>query len=317
MLVRYTTLSASSSGHPGHTIARGETTGYSQGHRACSRTSGARSTAGSTLAMTETSKLNYFPVKGGVSKHYSPRMILMGEHLNYEKHFQVPFGAYVQACNEPSPTNSQLPRTLDAIYLRPLNNIQGGHEVMDLNTGKVITRRKVTEIPITRLVIKAVEAMAKREGFKSLKFKNRNNVVFHDTGLIAGVEDNTNNNENEHDENEFDDEEDEDYIDEEEDDIEDESQEYDEVDRNEVEELIEDNTNPAHDLENRDDEDDNEDEDIQNTGVVSEETEESDDDEETTESETRRSTRESRPVDRLVSKHARTDLPTKDSEVCR
>ena len=303
MLVRYTTLSASSSGHPGHTIARGETTGYSQGHRACSRTSGARSTAGSTLAMTETSKLNYFPVKGGVSKHYSPRMILMGEHLNYEKHFQVPFGAYVQACNEPSPTNSQLPRTIDAIYLRPLNNIQGGHEVMDLNTGKVITRRKVTEIPITRLVIKAVEAMAKREGFKSLKFKNRNNVVFHDTGLIAGVEDN-NNNEHEHDENEFDEEEDEDYIDEEEDDIDDESQEYDEVDRNEVEELIEDNPNPAHDLENRDDEDDNEDdnedEDIQNTGVVSEETEESDEDEETTESETRRSTRESRPVDRLI-----------------
>ena len=30
------------------------------------------------LAMTETSKLNYFPVKGGVSKHYSPRMILIG-----------------------------------------------------------------------------------------------------------------------------------------------------------------------------------------------------------------------------------------------
>ena len=140
------------------------------------------------LAMIETSKLNYFPVKGGVSKYYSPRMILEEKFLDFDKHFQVPFGTYVQAINEPAPTNSQGPHTIDAIYLRPLSNIQGGHEVMDLHTGKVITRRKVTEIPITKLVIKAVEQMAKTQGFQSLKFKNRNGVVFHETDWIAGVD---------------------------------------------------------------------------------------------------------------------------------
>ena len=248
------------------------------------------------LAMTETSKLNYFPVKGGVSKYYSPRMILMGEHLNYTKHFQVPFGAYVQASNEPTPTNSQLPRTLDGIYLRPVTNIQGGHEILDLNTGKVITRRKVTEIPITKLVIQAVEDMAKREGFKSLKFKNRNNVVFHDTGLIAGVDDNK-------DETEYDEEEeDEEYEDEEEEDVEEEPQEYDEVDRDEVEELMDDAANPADYRENNDnEEEEEEEEEVETTGVVSEETED-DDDEETVESETRRSTRTSKPVERLEPK---------------
>ncbi len=79
---------------------------------------------------------------------------------------------------------------------------------MDLNSGKVITRGgKVTEVPVTTLVIKAVEQMAECQGFKSLKFKNRHGVVFHDTDWIAGVdyeEDNNNNrnkNENENNNN--------------------------------------------------------------------------------------------------------------------
>jgi hypothetical protein len=100
----------------------------------------------------------------------------------------MPFGAYVQANQENSPTNTNKERTIDAIYLRPHNNIQGGHELMDLNTGAVITRRKVTEIPVTTLVIKAVEEMAYAEGFKSLKFRNRHGVVFHDTDWIPGVD---------------------------------------------------------------------------------------------------------------------------------
>ena len=52
----------------------------------------------------------------------------------------------------------------------------------------MITQRKVTEIPVTELVIKAVKQMAYNEGFKSLKFKNRHGVIFHDTDWIAGVD---------------------------------------------------------------------------------------------------------------------------------
>jgi len=52
------------------------------------------------LTMVQTHQLNYFPVKGGVSKYYSPRTILADLPLDYEKHCMVPFGAYVQANHE-------------------------------------------------------------------------------------------------------------------------------------------------------------------------------------------------------------------------
>ena len=79
---------------------------------------------------------------------------------NAMAHCQVPCGAYVQACHETNPTNTNAPRTIDAIYLRPLRNIQGGHEIMDLNSGCIVTRQKVTEVPITQAVINAIEQMA-------------------------------------------------------------------------------------------------------------------------------------------------------------
>jgi hypothetical protein len=58
-------------------------------------------------------------------------------------------------------------RTLDAIYLRPAQNQKGGHELMDLNSGQLISRNIVHKIPVTDVVIKAVERMAYNQGFKS------------------------------------------------------------------------------------------------------------------------------------------------------
>ena len=140
------------------------------------------------LAMHVTRCLNYFPAKGGVSKYYSPRMILQQQSLDYNKHFQVPIGAYVQANYETDPTNTPRSRTRDAIYLRASGNTQGGHEVMDLNTGKLNHCRKVTEIPMTDLVIKAVEALAYKQGFTELKFRNRHGIIFHDADWTEGVD---------------------------------------------------------------------------------------------------------------------------------
>jgi hypothetical protein len=97
------------------------------------------------LAMVSTHQLNLFPAKGGVSANLSPHVILKGSNLDFEKHCQVPFGAYVQANQENDPTNTLAPRTTDAIYLRPVNSIQGGHELMNLQTRKVITQNTVWE----------------------------------------------------------------------------------------------------------------------------------------------------------------------------
>jgi hypothetical protein len=140
------------------------------------------------LAMIQANQLNLFPVKGGVSQYYSPRIILNQTNLDYTKHCVVPFGAYVRANHESTKTSSNVTRTLDAIYLRPAQNQQGGHGLMDLNSGQLISRNIVHEIPVTNVVIKAVEDMAYQQGFKSLKFKNRNGVIYHDADWIAGVD---------------------------------------------------------------------------------------------------------------------------------
>ena len=46
---------------------------------------------------------------------------------------QAPFGACVQAHTQPTDTNSNAPCKFDAIYLRPAQNMQGGHELWILH----------------------------------------------------------------------------------------------------------------------------------------------------------------------------------------
>ena len=113
------------------------------------------------LAMVQTNQLNYFPVKGGISEYYSPRTALGGTPLDYKKHCVTPFGTCVQANHESHPRNNNTARMIDCIYLRPCNNIQGGHELMDLNSGHVTMHgSKITETPIVSVVMQATEAIA-------------------------------------------------------------------------------------------------------------------------------------------------------------
>ena len=243
------------------------------------------------LAMEQANKLNLFPVKGGVSTYYSPRMILNQSSLDYEKHCVVPFGAYVQANHETLTTNSQVQRTLDAIYLRPNTNQQGGHELMDLNSGKLITRKSVKQIPVTDVVIKAVEAMAQAQGFKELKFKNRHGKQFHDADWIEGVDYENEDHQNDEDEQAYE------YAEEEEEEL----AEEEEIDPDELDDLIADEREHTNPNMHQPDDDENEgvpeaqDEEQDDTIVVSEQDTESD----SQASELRRSTRATRPVERL------------------
>ena len=91
------------------------------------------------LAMVCTTKLNFSHEGRGLTI-LQPLMILNQTNLDYNKHCVVPFATYVQANHETNPTNTNALRTLDAIYLCPMDNIQGGHELMDLNSGQVITQ---------------------------------------------------------------------------------------------------------------------------------------------------------------------------------
>ena len=134
-------------------------------------------------------KLNYFPAKRGISKYYSPRMIMHQQNLDFDKHCKYVLGEYVQSHEDESIKNDNKPRTLDCLYLRPTASNQGGHELLHLGTNRVITRNKVTQIPITPSVIRLVHAIAKKENMpRGLKIKNRTNTVLFETTWSTGVE---------------------------------------------------------------------------------------------------------------------------------
>ena len=100
--------------------------------------------------------------------------------LNYKTDLQIAIGQYCQAYDHKIPHNDLRTRMLDTIYLRPLDNAQGGHELMDLNTKQAITRplRDVEVVPITPNVIKAVEQLAFDKGFSPSKSRTELELSF-------------------------------------------------------------------------------------------------------------------------------------------
>ena len=75
---------------------------------------------------------------------------------------------------DPDITNTLEPRTNWAICMGPAGNLQGSYKFLSLVTGKKVTQRRFTEIPITDAVIRQVEAMAVKAGaVKGVNFKNR------------------------------------------------------------------------------------------------------------------------------------------------
>ena len=63
--------------------------------------------------------LNTFPPKGGVSTTVSPRTLMTGQYIDYNKHCCIPFGQYVQVHEENSPTNTLHAQTVGATCLGP------------------------------------------------------------------------------------------------------------------------------------------------------------------------------------------------------
>ena len=79
-----------------------------------------------------------------------------------------------------------------------MDNAQGGHELLHLQTNQVVKRRTMANIPITPSIIKQVHALAVLDDMpEGLKITNRANIKIFDTAWIAGVD---------YDEQEFDDE---------------------------------------------------------------------------------------------------------------
>ena len=118
--------------------------------------------------------LNSFPVKSGISKKWSPQELESQTKLDAKLHYRAPFGSYCDMHIDPDITNTLEPKKNWAICMGPTGNLRGSYKLLSLETGKKVTQRRFTEMPITEAVIKQVGVMAvKDRAVKGINFKNR------------------------------------------------------------------------------------------------------------------------------------------------
>ena len=136
-----------------------------------------------------TRNISYFPKKTGIGKIYSPHTILNKRQVDFKKEFIHYFSSYVQATDDQAPKNKNLPRSIDAIYLQADDTLQGGHEMMDLATGRVFRRPKITACTMTRMGIERMELIVTKKCYKSLKFFNRKqeDTMLTPSDILEGV----------------------------------------------------------------------------------------------------------------------------------
>ena len=104
------------------------------------------------LVMLVASQLNWFPVKDGISEYFSPHAIIKRFAIDY-KACWILFGSYVMASTEPKQKTTLAACMVEAIYLWPSKFMHNGHEVMDLNSGRMLRPGRVVPMPIADKVI--------------------------------------------------------------------------------------------------------------------------------------------------------------------
>ena len=112
------------------------------------------------LASTVIQTLNQMPAQHGVSDKLSPLSLVTGKGpLDFSK-LKLTFGSYVQTHDDPSPTNTTRARSLGAIALSMTPDSGGYYSFMNLNTGKEISRKQFTVVPIPQTVVDRVNELA-------------------------------------------------------------------------------------------------------------------------------------------------------------
>jgi len=103
-------------------------------------------------------RMNSFPHKNGVHATISPRAIITGQKITYDKHCKLEFGTYVQMHEKHN--NSMDSRISGAIALRPSGNEPGGHYFLSLHTGERILRNNWTILPMPIDMVDALHRLA-------------------------------------------------------------------------------------------------------------------------------------------------------------
>ena len=93
--------------------------------------------------------------------------------MGFNTYGKIEFDDYVQTHEEHD--NSMGTHTVGAIATRPTGNVQGRYYFISLSTGRRITRREFTEIPIPSEVVDQVHRHAQRAK------ANKKNIRFTDS----------------------------------------------------------------------------------------------------------------------------------------
>ena len=90
--------------------------------------------------------LNGVPPNDSFGNGLSPRTIITGQKLDYNRHCRYQFGEYTQTHEQHD--NLMNPRTVGALALRPTGNAQGSFYFMSISTGRVLNRLRATPLPM-------------------------------------------------------------------------------------------------------------------------------------------------------------------------
>ena len=130
--------------------------------------------------------LNALPAADGISSQHSPRYILLGRELTYDRHVRLEFGAYAQ-CHI-AHSNAMEDRTHGAICLGPTGNAQGGHHFLNLVSGDRVTRYRWTPLPMPDEVVAHVSSLGRQQSMPpTLTFGDRHANLIPDT--LDNIED--------------------------------------------------------------------------------------------------------------------------------
>lgn len=121
--------------------------------------------------------LNTFSPSPSVHDNQSPRSIITGRTVDFNKHCTTKFGSYAQT-HEMS-NNTMQTRTVGAIALRLTGNYQGGHFYLSLLTGRQLNRTSATPLPMPSDVVERIHHMVSRNP-KGIQFLDRNNTPITD-----------------------------------------------------------------------------------------------------------------------------------------
>jgi hypothetical protein len=104
--------------------------------------------------------LNTFPPDDDVLDTLSPRDLIVGRKIDFNKHCRIEYGTYAQVHEDHG--NTMDTRAVGAIALRPTGNAQGGYLFFSLATGRRLNRNSWTELPMPKDVINRVHKLARR-----------------------------------------------------------------------------------------------------------------------------------------------------------